>query len=132
MQAAAEAAQTRLLDWARAARGVDAAASLRPDEGVREAAGKPATGVLHLDAYHRGGSIVIEVSDDGAGLNRERILAKARSKGLVGASDVLSDDEVADLIFLPGFSTAEQTTDLSVAASAWMSCAGTSRSLAAP
>jgi two-component system chemotaxis sensor kinase CheA len=80
---------------------------------VRVAAGKHPTGTLHLDAYHRGGSIVIEVSDDGAGLNRERILAKAQSKGLVGANDVLSDDEVANLIFLPGFSTAEQTTDLS-------------------
>jgi two-component system, chemotaxis family, sensor kinase CheA len=80
---------------------------------VRPAAGKGPAGTLHLDAYHRGGSIVIEVSDDGAGLNRERILAKARSKGLVGANDVLSDDEVANLIFLPGFSTAEQTTDLS-------------------
>jgi two-component system chemotaxis sensor kinase CheA len=80
---------------------------------VRVAAGKPASGTLFLNAYHRGGSIVIEVSDDGAGLNLERILAKARAKGLVGSNDALSDDAIANLIFLPGFSTAEVTTDIS-------------------
>jgi two-component system, chemotaxis family, sensor kinase CheA len=80
---------------------------------ARLAAGKPAAGTVFLHAYHRGGSIVIEVGDDGAGLNLERILAKARAKGLVGAHDVLSEDAIANLIFLPGFSTAEVTTDLS-------------------
>lgn len=82
-----------------------------PDE--RLAAGKPAQGTLHLNAYHKGGSIRIEVSDDGRGLNRDRILDKARARGLIGASDVLSEEEIFELIFLPGFSTAERTTDLS-------------------
>ncbi|MGC1460504.1 MAG: chemotaxis protein CheA [Steroidobacteraceae bacterium] len=80
---------------------------------TRMAAGKSAVGTLFLNAYHRGGSIVIEVGDDGAGLNLERILAKARAKGLVGQSDSLSDEAIANLIFHPGFSTAEVTTDLS-------------------
>ena len=56
---------------------------------------------------------VVEVSDDGAGLNLERILSKARAKGLVGQNDVLSEAEIANLIFLPGFSTADQATDVS-------------------
>ena len=80
---------------------------------VRVAKGKPAVGTVHLDAYHRGGNIAVEVSDDGAGLDKERILAKARSRGLVGPNDILSDEQVYDLIFLPGFSTAEKTTDVS-------------------
>jgi len=80
---------------------------------TRIAAGKPAAGVVHLDACHRGGNIAVEVSDDGGGLDEERILAKARERGLVGASDVLSDEQIHDLIFVPGFSTAEQTTDVS-------------------
>jgi two-component system chemotaxis sensor kinase CheA len=83
----------------------------KPD--VRAAAGKPATGTVHLDAYHKGGNITIEVKDDGGGMNKERILAKARERGLVGANDVLSDDQIHDLIFVPGFSTAETTTDVS-------------------
>jgi two-component system chemotaxis sensor kinase CheA len=80
---------------------------------VRAAAGKPEAGTVHLNAYHKGGSIIIEVMDDGKGLDRARILEKARAKGLVGQSDVLADEAINDLIFLPGFSTAEQTTDLS-------------------
>ncbi len=80
---------------------------------VRAAAGKPAAGTVQLDACHRGGNIAVEVSDDGGGLDRERILAKARQRGLVGANDVLTDEQIHDLIFLPGFSTAEKTTDLS-------------------
>lgn len=80
---------------------------------ARVAAGKTAEGTVHLDAYHRGGNIAVEVSDDGGGLDRDRILAKARSRGLVGPSDVLTDSEVYELIFVPGFSTAEKTTDLS-------------------
>ena len=80
---------------------------------VRLAKGKPAVGTVHLDAYHRGGTIAVEVSDDGAGLDKERILAKARSRGLIGQNDILSDEQVHDLIFLPGFSTAEKTTDVS-------------------
>ncbi len=80
---------------------------------TRAAAGKPAHGTVHLDACHRGGNIAVEVSDDGAGLDKDRILAKARSRGLVGATDVLTDEQIHDLIFLPGFSTAEKTTDVS-------------------
>ena len=80
---------------------------------TRLAAGKSAVGTLFLNAYQRGGSIVIEVGDDGAGLNLERILSKARANGLVGQNDSLSDEAIANLIFHPGFSTAEVTTDLS-------------------
>jgi two-component system chemotaxis sensor kinase CheA len=80
---------------------------------TRIAAGKSPVGTLFLNAYQRGGSIVIEVGDDGAGLNLERIVSKARAKGLVGQNDVLSDEAIANLIFHPGFSTAEVTTDLS-------------------
>jgi two-component system chemotaxis sensor kinase CheA len=80
---------------------------------VRIAKGKPAAGTVHLDAYHQGGNIAVEVSDDGAGLDRDRILAKARSRGLVGQNDSLTDEQIYDLIFLPGFSTAEKTTDVS-------------------
>jgi two-component system chemotaxis sensor kinase CheA len=80
---------------------------------VRVAAGKPPEATVRLHAFHKGGSITIEVGDDGAGPDRERILAKAVSRGLVDARDVLTDDQVHDLIFLPGFSTAEATTDLS-------------------
>ncbi|UVC29977.1 chemotaxis protein CheA [Pantoea sp. SOD02] len=79
---------------------------------VRVANGKPATGNLTLSAEHHGGNIVIEVTDDGAGLNREKILAKARAKGM-NVSDTLSDDEVWMLIFAAGFSTAESVTDVS-------------------
>ncbi|STQ79954.1 Chemotaxis protein CheA [Hafnia alvei] len=79
---------------------------------VRVAAGKSAVGNLTLSAEHQGGNIYIEVRDDGAGLNRERILAKARSQGMA-VSDSMTDDEVGLLIFAPGFSTAEQVTDVS-------------------
>ncbi|MEG2041983.1 MAG: chemotaxis protein CheA, partial [Hafnia sp.] len=79
---------------------------------VRVAAGKSPVGNLTLSAEHQGGNIYIEVIDDGAGLNRERILAKARSQGMA-VSDTMTDDEVGLLIFAPGFSTAEQVTDVS-------------------
>ncbi|WP_443255995.1 chemotaxis protein CheA [Xenorhabdus sp. IM139775] len=78
----------------------------------RLAAGKPETGNLTLAAEHQGGNICIEVIDDGAGLNREKILAKAQSQGL-GVSENMSNEEVAMLIFAPGFSTAEVVTDVS-------------------
>lgn len=80
---------------------------------VRVANGKSAQGTLNLNAYHESGGIVIEVSDDGGGLKRERILAKAIEKGIVSASQQLSDQDVFKLIFEPGFSTAEQVTNLS-------------------
>ncbi|MFC3109629.1 chemotaxis protein CheA [Undibacterium arcticum] len=79
---------------------------------ARAAAGKSESGRLFLSACHQGGNIVIEVSDDGGGLNRERILAKAVQQGLP-ASDAMSDSEVWQLIFAPGFSTAEAVTDVS-------------------
>ncbi len=80
---------------------------------ARRAAGKPETGSVRLSAAHRSGHVVIEVSDDGAGLNRERILAKAIEKGLVAADAKLSDAEIDLLLFAPGFSTAENITNLS-------------------
>ncbi|WP_417330949.1 chemotaxis protein CheA [Halomonas cupida] len=79
---------------------------------ARTAVGKPATGRLTLSAQHQGGNILIEVMDDGAGLNRERILAKAGESGL-NVSDAMSDEEVWQLIFAPGFSTAAEISDVS-------------------
>ena len=78
----------------------------------RLAAGKPAQGSVKLAASHQGGSVVVEISDDGRGLSRERILAKAREKGLP-VHDGMTDAEVWQLIFMPGFSTAEAVTELS-------------------
>lgn len=83
------------------------------NEEERLARGKPAQGRLKLNACHDSGSIVIEVSDDGGGLNRDRILAKATEKGLVSAGQVLTEQDIFNLIFEPGFSTAEQVTNLS-------------------
>ena len=82
-----------------------------PDD--RQEQGKPRLGTLALNAYHEAGQIVVEVSDDGRGLNRAKILAKAIERGLVPADAQLSDDEVTDLIMQPGFSTADQVTDIS-------------------
>ena len=79
---------------------------------TRRAAGKDGTGQLVLSAAHHGGNIVIEVSDDGAGLRRDKILAKAMKQGMP-VSESMTDDEVWNLIFMPGFSTAEQVTDVS-------------------
>ncbi len=78
----------------------------------RKAVNKSETGVLTLSAQHKGGSIVIEVTDDGAGLDRDKIMAKAQSNGL-SVNENMSDTEVFGLIFAPGFSTAEQVTDVS-------------------
>jgi two-component system, chemotaxis family, sensor kinase CheA len=80
---------------------------------VRLQAGKPAVGTVHLEAYHRGGNIAVEVTDDGAGLDEDRILAKARSRGLVGPNQTLTDHEIHELIFAPGLSTADKATDVS-------------------
>jgi len=79
---------------------------------ARRAAGKDGAGQLVLSAAHHGGNIVIEVSDDGAGLRRDKILAKAMKQGMQ-VSESMSDEEVWNLIFMPGFSTAEQVTDVS-------------------
>jgi two-component system chemotaxis sensor kinase CheA len=80
---------------------------------VRRARGKPARGTLRLNACHDSGSVAIEVGDDGGGLNRERILKKAVERGLIDGGESLSDREVCNLIFEPGFSTAEKVTNLS-------------------
>lgn len=79
----------------------------------RVAAGKHPKGTLTLKASHQGGNVVIEVMDDGAGLNRDKILAKAKEKAIPGVHDGMSDHEVWQLIFAPGFSTADQVTDVS-------------------
>jgi two-component system chemotaxis sensor kinase CheA len=81
------------------------------DERARTS--KATQGRLALHAYHESGSVIIEVSDDGRGLNRERILAKAVERDIIPAGQELSDEEVYQLIFAPGFSTAEQVTNLS-------------------
>ncbi len=88
------------------------------DHGLETAAeriarGKPAQGRVALNAFHDSGSIVIEVADDGGGLPRERIRAKAIERGIISANQVLNDQEIADLIFEAGFSTAEKVTNLS-------------------
>jgi two-component system chemotaxis sensor kinase CheA len=83
----------------------------RPE--VRLERGKAALGTIHLRACHEGGNIVIEIRDDGGGLNKERILAKAVSQGLIAADAQLPDSEIYNLIFLPGFSTAEKVTSIS-------------------
>jgi two-component system chemotaxis sensor kinase CheA len=79
----------------------------------RIAAGKPETGTVHLSASHRGGNIVIEIRDDGRGLARDKILRKAIERGLVREEDNLSDKDIYDLIFKPGFSTADKVSDVS-------------------
>ena len=79
----------------------------------RLAAGKPAVGRLHLSARHAGGNVVVEIQDDGAGLDREKLLAKAIERGIVDPDRTLNDDEVYHLVFHPGFSTAKKVTDIS-------------------
>ena len=79
----------------------------------RVAAGKPETGTIRLSAEQAGGSILIIIEDDGAGINRERVLQLARDKGVVGEEQQLSDDQIDNLIFAPGFSTVEEVSDLS-------------------
>lgn len=88
------------------------------DHGVEEpdarvAAGKPRQGTIHLSAAQRSGRIVIEVSDDGRGINREKVLAKARDKGLVPPEASLTDEEIDNLIFQPAFSTADVVSNIS-------------------
>ena len=82
-----------------------------PDE--RAAKGKREEGTIRMSAEQRGGRIVIEIGDDGGGINCERVLKKAKEKGLVDPNAVLTDDEICNLIFLPGFSTAETVSDIS-------------------
>jgi two-component system chemotaxis sensor kinase CheA len=80
---------------------------------VRLAAGKPETGTIELAAFHEGGNIIIEVKDDGGGLPRAKILQRARERGLVAADAELTDDQIHNLIFAAGFSTAETISDVS-------------------
>lgn len=80
---------------------------------VRKAMGKPEAGTVVLKAYHKGGNIVIEISDDGRGLDRDKIIKKAVERNLIRSGENISDQEVYSLIFQPGFSTADEVTDVS-------------------
>jgi two-component system, chemotaxis family, sensor kinase CheA len=82
-------------------------------ENERIAKGKPKEGTVRLSAFHRGGNIVIEIEDDGKGLQKDKILKKAIEKGLINDQSELSDSQIYQLIFLPGFSTAEKITNIS-------------------
>lgn len=82
-----------------------------PDKRV--AAGKPETGTIELKAYHRGGHIVIEITDDGNGMDKKKLIEKAREKGILDDTTQLTDKQAFELIFMPGFSTAEKLTDIS-------------------
>ena len=82
-------------------------------ESDRKAKGKPLQGTIHLRAYHKGGYILIEIEDDGKGLDKERILEKAISTGLISSHEQITDARIYDLILEPGFSTAEKITDVS-------------------
>jgi two-component system chemotaxis sensor kinase CheA len=86
---------------------------VEPLSADRVAAGKPPAATIRLSAFHEGGSIVIEIADDGRGLNRDAILRKARAQGLLRETDNPTDAEVYNLIFVPGFSTAAQVTEIS-------------------
>ncbi len=85
---------------------------IEPPE-VRKQAGKPEKGRVVLSAFHSGGNVVIEIKDDGKGLDRPKIVKKAIEKGLIKSDETMSDSEVFNLVFLPGFSTADQITDIS-------------------
>lgn len=99
----------------------------------RTAAGKPVEGTLMLKAYHESGQVVVEVTDDGKGMDPVRVGDKAVEKGLVTRDQVgrMSDREILDLIFRPGFSTAEAVTNVSGRGVGWTSSAPTSRRSAA-
>ena len=88
------------------------------DHGIEEpseraASGKPSVGLIRLRAFHRSGQIAIEVSDDGRGINRKKVIDRARKNGLIGENAQLTDTECFNLIFAPGFSTADKVTDVS-------------------
>ncbi len=79
----------------------------------RVTGGKPETGIIHLNAFHRGGNIVIEIIDDGKGMDKDLLRRKGIEKGLISEEDILSDKQIFDLIFMAGFSTASEVTDVS-------------------
>jgi two-component system chemotaxis sensor kinase CheA len=83
----------------------------KPD--ARQAKGKPPKGTITLSAYHKGGSVVIEIKDDGGGLNRDKILAKAIDRGIIKSKDDVPENRIWNLVFEPGFSTAEKVTEVS-------------------
>ena len=83
------------------------------EPSVRQESGKRDTGIVRLTAYHQSGSVVIEIADDGAGIDADRIFRKAVERGIVGPDDELSDGEIQQLLFAPGFSTAEVVSDVS-------------------
>ncbi|MGC3960382.1 MAG: chemotaxis protein CheA [Verrucomicrobiota bacterium] len=83
----------------------------KPDARAKK--GKPGLGTINLRAFHRGGNIVIQIQDDGNGLAKEKLLSKAQEKGIIKPGQTLTDKEIYDLIFAPGFSTADQITDIS-------------------
>ncbi len=83
------------------------------EPGERTVAGKPAAGTIHLNAYHEGNQVIIEVSDDGGGIDLQKVRKRGISQGLITENDRPSDREIVELIFTPGFSTAEQVTDVS-------------------
>ncbi|VAX11656.1 Signal transduction histidine kinase CheA [hydrothermal vent metagenome] len=76
-------------------------------------AGKPEAGIINLNAFHEGGNIIIEIIDDGAGINKARVMKKARENKVIGEEEELTDEQIYDLIFSPGFSTAEEVSDIS-------------------
>ncbi|BBN60235.1 chemotaxis protein CheA [Hydrogenovibrio marinus] len=80
---------------------------------VREAAGKPRTGTVKMAAFHQGGNILIQITDDGAGINADKVYQKAVEKGVIEEGQHLSEQEIVDLIFHPGFSTADVVSDIS-------------------
>jgi len=86
--------------------------AIEPPE-VRQQSGKPPTGVLRLSAYHAGGNVVVELSDDGRGLDRDKIVKKAIATGLIESDKGMSDRDIFNLIFRPGFSTVEKVTEVS-------------------
>src|SRR5690606_3254586 len=83
------------------------------DPAARLAAGKPETGTIRLSAEQAGGNILIAVEDDGQGIDRERVLALARKRGVVAADQQLTEEQIDNLIFAPGFSTASEVSDIS-------------------
>jgi two-component system chemotaxis sensor kinase CheA len=83
------------------------------DTAAREEAGKPAQGTITLSASHRSGRVIVEVSDDGGGINREKVRQIAEDKGLIPTDQALSDNEIDNLLFLPGFSTADTISNIS-------------------
>ncbi len=82
-----------------------------PEQRVK--AGKSEVGTLQLNAYHKGGNIIIEIADDGAGINKEKVISKALQKGIINNRSEVDDDKIHELIFRPGFSTADAVSDLS-------------------